>query len=98
MRGLHKFDQETVYQDARKWVEEAGEVIRAGIDQPREIATKDDPNDLVTEMDRKVEEFFAEKIRNQYPDDVILSVEGFGDEVNSVDGTVWMFDTIVGMI
>ena len=96
MRGLHKFDQETVYQHARKWVEEAGEVIRAGIDQPREIATKDDPNDLVTEMDRKVEEFFAEKIRNQYPDDLILSEEGFGDEVNSLDGTVWIIDPIDG--
>ena len=96
MMILNQFEKEHVYQQARKWVEEAGEMIRSTIDQPREVDTKLNPNDLVTEMDRKVEEFFAEKIRSKYPTDLILSEEGFGDQVDDLKGTVWIIDPIDG--
>ena len=96
MIRLTQFNKEAVYQDARKWVEEAGEIIRTEIDQPRKIDTKMNPNDLVTEMDRKVEEFFAEKIRQTYPSDLILSEEGFGDQVDELKWTVWIIDPIDG--
>lgn len=93
---LAEFNKEKVYEQARTWVEEAGQIIRSSIDQPREIETKLTPNDLVTEMDRKVEKYFAEKIRNTYPSDKILSEEGFGDEVHELTGTTWIIDPIDG--
>ncbi|MBM7540445.1 inositol monophosphatase family protein [Amphibacillus cookii] len=93
---MSTFKQEAIYQQAKKWVKEAGALIRQAIDQPREIDTKADANDLVTEMDKKIEQFFAEHIRHTYPTDRILSEEGFGDEVNDLTGTVWIIDPIDG--
>lgn len=90
------FDKEKAFQTARKWIKEIGHVIREEIDQPRNVDTKTNPNDLVTEMDRKVERFFALKIRNAYPNDKILSEEGFGDHVTSLEGTTWIIDPIDG--
>ncbi|WP_067839802.1 inositol monophosphatase family protein [Amphibacillus sediminis] len=90
------FDRNEVYQLARQWVVEAGERIRSSIDNPREIETKSNPNDLVTEMDKKVEEFFASKIRSCFPGHRILSEEGFGDQVSELTGTVWIIDPIDG--
>src|SRR5699024_5348204 len=88
--------REEVYQQAKEWVEQAGKLIRMKIDEPREIDTKSNPNDLVTEMDRKVEQFFAEKIRRKYQSDRILSEECFGDEIEDLTGTVWIIDPIDG--
>lgn len=93
---MTNFDRESVYQQALNWVKEAGAMIRSTIDQPREIVTKTNPNDLVTEMDRQVEAFFAEKIKRTYPADLILSEEGFGDQVDRLEGTVWIIDPIDG--
>ena len=90
------FNKETVYQEAKQWVLEAGAMIRKRIDEPREIDTKSDANDLVTEMDKAVEKFFAEKIRARYPDHLILSEEGFGDKVETLAGSVWIIDPIDG--
>lgn len=61
MITLVYFEKDSVYQSAREWVLAAGEIIRSTIDDPREVDTKKNANDLVTEMDRKVEAYFAEK-------------------------------------
>jgi len=96
MITLVYFEKDSVYQSAREWVLAAGEIIRSTIDDPREVDTKKNANDLVTEMDRKVEAYFAEKIRTTYPDHLILSEEGFGDQVDDLKGTVWIIDPIDG--
>lgn len=93
---MEKFQTETVYQAAKSWVLEAGEMIRKRIDDPREIDTKSNENDLVTEMDKAVEQFFANKIRTHFPGHFILSEEGFGDKVEALTGTVWIIDPIDG--
>ncbi len=90
------FQKESVFQTAKTWIKDIGQVIRTEIDQPREIDMKTNPNDLVTEMDKKVEQFFAEKIRSEYPNHQILSEEGFGDDVTSLSGTTWIIDPIDG--
>ncbi|WP_062322968.1 inositol monophosphatase family protein [Halolactibacillus sp. JCM 19043] len=90
------FQKESVFNTAKTWIKDIGQVIRTEIDQPRQIDTKTNPNDLVTEMDKKVERFFAEKIRTEYPDHQILSEEGFGDDVKTLSGTTWIIDPIDG--
>ncbi|SEN64559.1 myo-inositol-1(or 4)-monophosphatase [Amphibacillus marinus] len=93
---MQDFKQEDVYQQAKAWVKQAGVLIRESINQPREVDTKADENDLVTEMDRKIEKFFTDHIRATYPNDRILSEEGYGDDVRDLKGTVWIIDPIDG--
>lgn len=90
------FNRQERYESARAWIKEIGKTIREEIDQPRTVDTKSNANDLVTEMDKKVEKYFANKIRSNYPTDLILSEEGFGDDVASLTGTTWIIDPIDG--
>src|SRR5699024_6741566 len=70
--------------------------IRNKINDPLTIKTKSNPKDLVTEMDRKVEFFFAAKIKRYYPEHRLLSEEGYGDTLTDSSGTVWIIDPIDG--
>lgn len=87
---------DTVYSHCLQWVKEAGERIRKTFDQTLDIQTKSNPNDLVTNIDKETEQFFIEKIRAVYPAHKIMGEEGFGDELTTLDGVVWMIDPIDG--
>ncbi|WP_059169999.1 inositol monophosphatase family protein [Bacillus sp. FJAT-27445] len=89
-------DTEHVYEQAKKWILEAGEKIRSSFDKTLNIHTKSDPNDLVTDIDRDTEKFFIEKIREVFPGHRILGEEGFGDTLSDLDGVVWIIDPIDG--
>lgn len=86
----------SLYTSAKKWVYEAGQKIREEMTKPMTVTTKSNPNDLVTTVDKNTEKFFAERIRTHYPDHLILGEEGYGDDVASLDGTVWIIDPIDG--
>lgn len=88
--------RDEIYQYAKDWILEAGDHIRNVIDEPLTIDTKSNPNDLVTQMDRNTEEYFAKKIKSIYPEHKLLSEEGFGDTLETLDGTVWIIDPIDG--
>ena len=88
--------RDELYTQAKKWVLEAGQHIRSKINEPLVVDTKSNPNDLVTTMDKQTESFFADKIKNTYPDHFILSEEGFGDNLQTLDGIVWIIDPIDG--
>ena len=81
---------------AKQWVKEAGERIRASFDKTLNIETKSNPNDLVTNIDKEIEQFFIKKIRADFPTHKIMGEEGFGDELTNLDGVVWMIDPIDG--
>ncbi|WP_223700379.1 inositol monophosphatase family protein [Sutcliffiella deserti] len=83
-------------ENAKRWTRDAGEKIRASFSEELLIQTKSSPNDLVTNIDRETEQFFIEKIRQAYPNHQILGEEGFGDELEKLDGTVWIIDPIDG--
>jgi myo-inositol-1(or 4)-monophosphatase len=89
-------DWELIYENALAWVQEAGERIRESFDKTLNIQTKSDANDLVTNMDKEIEQYFISKIRAAYPDHKIMGEEGFGDELKSLNGTVWLIDPIDG--
>ncbi|MCL6573890.1 MAG: inositol monophosphatase family protein [Bacillus sp. (in: Bacteria)] len=89
---------DNIYAHAIKWVNEAGEQIRLSFDQILTIQTKTNANDLVTNIDKEIEQFFIKKIREFYPDHKIMGEEGFGDELSSLDGVVWLIDPIDGTL
>jgi myo-inositol-1(or 4)-monophosphatase len=89
-------DWENIYTNAIAWVQEAGERIRLSFNQTLTIQTKSDANDLVTNMDKEIEQYFIGKIREVYPNHKIMGEEGFGDALNNLDGIVWLIDPIDG--
>ena len=88
---FHKLDR-----DAKNLLKEAGSKIRSSFSSELSIETKADANDLVTNIDREVEQFFIKFIKSNYPNHLILGEEGFGDEITSLSGTIWMLDPIDG--
>lgn len=88
--------REEIFVQAKKWIEEAGNIIVNRINDDLMIDTKAHANDLVTEMDQDIELFFANKIKEKYPTHLLLGEEGYGDEVTSLEGTVWIIDPIDG--
>ncbi|GAE91793.1 inositol-1-monophosphatase [Gracilibacillus boraciitolerans JCM 21714] len=94
---MDKTIRQQIYSDVKKWIYQAGgEQIRVQIDDKYQIDTKSSANDLVTEVDRETEKFFAEKIRDKYPSHRIVGEEGYGDKVDTLDGTIWIIDPIDG--
>lgn len=74
---------------------EAGAILRAEFDRPKEISYKGEV-DIVTESDRRSEELIVSWIREKYPEHAIVAEEGSGTEaanakfcwhVDPLDGT-----------
>ncbi|MFT9600819.1 inositol monophosphatase family protein [Mesobacillus sp.] len=81
---------------AKSWIKEAGENIRASFPKTLNVTSKSNPNDLVTDIDKGTEQYFIGKIKGTYPDHRIMGEEGYGDEVKSLSGVVWIIDPIDG--
>ncbi len=88
--------REALFNQVRSWMLDAGTLIKERIDDPFKINTKSNVNDLVTEVDQEVEKFFSNKIRRHYKDHLLLSEEGYGDNLKNTQGTVWIIDPIDG--
>lgn len=87
-----------IEKQAKKWIKEAGDIIKESLTRRLIVQTKSNPNDLVTEMDKAIEQFFVNNIHNTYPGHQIIGEEGFGDEVKKSDGIVWLIDPIDGTV
>lgn len=81
---------------AKLWIKQAGDMIQRSFTEAIDVEHKDGPDDLVTDIDRKIEKFFIEQIQEKFPEHRILGEEGYGDELDSLKGTVWMIDPIDG--
>ncbi len=98
-KGIYKMNNEqrkAIFIQAEQWVLEAGGIIRDRLKNPIKVDSKSNTNDLVTEVDKEIELYFAEKIKRNYPEDLLLGEEGYGDDVTSLDGIVWIIDPIDG--
>jgi len=82
--------------NAKSWIKEAAEIIKGSFSKTLDIQTKSNRNDLVTEIDKKIEQFFIDKIRKNYPEHKIIGEEGFGDKPKTMDGVIWIIDPIDG--
>jgi len=89
-------DLQKLDRDAKNLLKEAGNKIRSSFSSELSVESKADANDLVTNIDKEIEQFFIHSIKKNYPDHLILGEEGFGDELTTLDGTIWMLDPIDG--
>jgi myo-inositol-1(or 4)-monophosphatase len=80
------------------WIREAADHLRASLSNPLEISEKSAHNDLVTNMDRSIEQFLVGKIRDTYPEHKIISEEGYGDGSSDTNGILWLLDPIDGTL
>ncbi|MDN4492377.1 inositol monophosphatase family protein [Ureibacillus aquaedulcis] len=89
-------DLHVVDQFAKATIIEAGKRIRDAFSYDIQVETKADANDLVTNIDRETELFFIDKIKAFNPEHKILGEEGMGEQIESLEGPVWIIDPIDG--
>ncbi len=82
----------------KEWIYEAAKTIKTSFNNELDIQQKTNRNDLVTNMDKAIEKLFIEKIQQFFPGERILGEEGFGDDVQNLDGVVWIIDPIDGTL
>ncbi|MDN3954115.1 inositol monophosphatase family protein [Sporolactobacillus laevolacticus] len=80
------------------WIREAADHLRGSLSNPLEISEKSAHNDLVTNMDRSIEQFLVGKIKDTYPEHKIISEEGYGDGSSDTNGILWLLDPIDGTL
>lgn len=86
---------ETKYRLAQSLVLAAGDFLRQHIDDQLEIEEKACARDLVTHLDKEVQDFLTASIKKDYPTDLIFGEEG-GDVSSLSKGNVWVLDPIDG--
>lgn len=80
------------------WLQEAKEDIVRHLKDPLVVDTKSSFNDLVTNMDKKTQDFLVGKILDKFPEDKILAEENGMNELASLKGRVWIIDPIDGTL
>ena len=86
---IHKLDKY-----AKSLIKEAAGRIQASFTTELIIETKSEANDLVTNIDKETEQFFISHIKKDFPEHRIFGEEGFGDDIQDLNGYVWMLDPI----
>lgn len=85
----------------KQWLNDAAKEIKKALKTELSVETKSRRNDLVTNMDRQIEKTFVELIKENFPEDKIISEEGYGDNLDTIDmekDTVWFLDPIDGTL
>ncbi|KIL47564.1 inositol monophosphatase family protein [Jeotgalibacillus campisalis] len=81
---------------ARGLISNAGETIRKSFSSTLSIETKSNVNDLVTNMDKEIEQYFVKQVNDFDSSHKIMGEEGYGDSLTTLDGVVWIIDPIDG--
>lgn len=89
--NIHKLDKY-----AKSLIKEAAGRIKSSFTTELLIETKSEANDLVTNIDKETEQFFIHNIKRDFPNHCILGEEGFGDNIQDLNGYVWILDPIDG--
>ncbi|MBS7577265.1 inositol monophosphatase family protein [Enterococcus sp. MMGLQ5-2] len=80
------------------WLREVREKILAWLDEDFTIEEKTGRSDLVTAVDKAVQDFLVAKINTHFPEDAILAEENGMDKTSIVSGAVWVIDPIDGTL
>ena len=75
--------------------EDAGKILLKYFKKNIGVQTKTSPFDFVTQADMEADTFIRNKLRELFPNDLILSEES-SDIPESFDGNVWMVDPLDG--
>ncbi|MCS4487659.1 inositol monophosphatase family protein [Streptococcus sciuri] len=85
------------FEFAKRLIKKAGQMILQRLSDEFVIEEKDRFDDLVTSLDKEVQDFIVAEIRKNYPKDAILAEEN--NLRHSVkEGNVWVLDPIDGTI
>ncbi|MGB3161101.1 inositol monophosphatase family protein [Carnobacterium sp.] len=82
----------------KDWIYEAADKSKQSFNQTINIEEKTNRTDLVTNIDKEIEQFFIEKINAHFPDERILGEEGSGHQFTDLKGVVWVIDPIDGTL
>lgn len=74
----------------------AGEKIRTLMKENLSIEQKSNFRDLVTNVDKEVEDFFIDGIKSRFPEHRIMGEESKENRFADLDGYVWIIDPIDG--
>lgn len=91
-----RFDSFKIQHDLVVWLTVAGDKIRQNMADQLHVKTKSGRNDLVTNRDKEIEQFYVEQIRTNYPEAKICGEEGFGDDITDLSGLIFFVDPIDG--
>jgi len=83
---------------ARKLALENGEIVKNAFHKPKNVDTKSNPSDLVTETDRLVEKNILAAIKAKYPTHKLIGEESFvgPNSITLTDDPTWVIDPIDG--
>ena len=82
----------------KSWLYEGGERIKSALSQPLEVTEKSNRKDIVTNVDREIEQFFVNKIIEHFPNDRILGEEGASRHLEKEAERTWIIDPIDGTL
>lgn len=92
---MAEFDFKSRYKLAFYLLQEAGAMLREALEHPLEVSCKQDPTDLVTNLDYRVQDFLVSKLSRVFPGDTFLAEE-MADQPDAHSGAVWILDPIDG--
>lgn len=83
--------------EVKSWLKQARKLILTKMDSDLQVSTKSGPNDLVTNLDKQVEQFYISQIKQKFKHSRILGEESCKEEgLLSFDGLFWVIDPIDG--
>lgn len=80
------------------WIYEAAEIIKSGLGDALKVDQKNGRTDLVTNVDKEVQDFIVEKINAYDPQALILGEENGQDQTPIDKGRVFVIDPIDGTL
>lgn len=86
---------ESKFEFAKELVKRAGQYILDHMQEDLRVETKSSPTDLVTKLDKEVQELLVGEILSRYPEDKICAEEGCL-RASVQEGKVWVIDPIDG--
>lgn len=86
---------ESKFEFAKELVKKAGQYILDHMQEDLCVETKSSPTDLVTRLDKEVQELLVGEILSRYPEDKICAEEGCL-RASVQEGKVWVIDPIDG--
>ena len=82
----------------KEWIYEAAEISKLSFDHSINVEEKTNRTDLVTNIDKEIEQYFINKINKHFPKERILGEEGSGHDFTDLNGVVWVIDPIDGTL
>lgn len=80
------------------WIYEAAEKIKTGLGDALKVDQKENRTDLVTNVDKEIQDFFVSKINAFDPNAKILGEENGQDQTPISEGRVFVIDPIDGTL